>query len=516
MSELDKDNNLPTLKLPKRYERLLEESTRAGIDPNTVVEKVDEAAQRVDLLLKKIRDTGTGQFEVFFGKSGTGKTTFLYSLPKFFEGVDVYPIRKSELEFDQIANFIRSHYIEDKNTLRIYFFADRDNYRVDESIMEDFFEDMRVLFRENEGQILLIWPITKDKTSKELARIAWDVGADSILAIDTRGIYEFNGLSKDRYIEVANLTAISLNGDGIEAYGVPINQALELVKQSDTLGLFYAEIENHSSKSRDHVWSVLKEKARTLVWILVAGDDGKYLDSAVKGLVQGRLSRVDIELVLDILDDENNKSIYIEKWRDRRDEAAYLLRSLDVRVIPLHCNVALAAVRAFGNESVRLKLNKTSENESQAIKTVKNSALYKAILSEVSGESSTYISGRPPSQDTEDEYNRIQSTAKSADKDLNKALGLAIESALKDDGYDLSVVTEKRGLLETTLQPDIQIWKSEKEVICLEPTWRTSGKGVTDKRGNVEIDESQNTMTAGNIQKYFLDKVLDYITALKL
>lgn len=514
------ENPLPQLILPKRFERLKEEAIKAGIEPQTVVERVSTASERIETLLRKVQDSGTGQFEVFFGSSGSGKTTFLSSLPKFFEGVTVRSLAKSEANLADVPQIIRDEARQaEPGKSRLYFFSDRDNAKIADAEAESFFEELRILFRENEGQIVLVWPVTRKETAEQLPRIAWDIGADSMVPIDTRGLYNFVGLDSSRFVSVADVTVRSLRGDGLESYGVSQARAEELARGADTIGYFYSSVEQEASEVRGKAWSVLRKRIRPHVWIVVVGDDGRYLDSTVKGLVQGRLSRVDVELVLDFLDDASNDSAYLQKWRERRREAAFLLRSLDVRVLPLHSNVALAAIRTYGDEAVRSPLRKSTEGTGNALTRMKSSALYKAIISELTGHNLLYTAGRPPSTETEDEFNRIQRQAKASDKGLNKAVAEAISEALVEDGINVRIVSEKRDLLGS-LQPDIQVWKSEDEVICIEPTWRTSGKGIVTISDNqeeiVEIAKSQNSMTPGNIQKYLLDKILEYVTVLTL
>ena len=111
----------------------------------------------------------------------------------------------------------------------------------------------------------------------------------------------------------------------------------------------------------------------------------------------------------------------------------------------------------------------------------------------------------------------MQKQAASDDKGLNKALGLAISASLESDGIKAEVRTEKRSIGGTTLQPDIQIILSDADIICIEPTWRTTGTGVKiDKSEDYEVAPSQNSLTRGNLQKYLLGKAWDYISALGL
>jgi hypothetical protein len=67
------DNPLPKLELPRRWELLQQRADEADADPSEVVERVDDAAERVDSLLRRVRTGGGGLIEVVFGLSGSGK-----------------------------------------------------------------------------------------------------------------------------------------------------------------------------------------------------------------------------------------------------------------------------------------------------------------------------------------------------------------------------------------------------------------------------------------------------------
>ena len=432
------------------------------------------------------------------------------TLPKFFDGVSVFPISES-VPLIEISTTIEKLYDRQDGGIPVFIIEDRDNARIEKQAAEDFFEALRRLFRKPNGRVLVIWPVTKLETRDRLREVAWETGAESIVPLDTKGVYTFTGLLPERYFDVAETTAKSLNGEGLESFGISRDTGMALAKEVDTISRFYTRLEEESSKRRTEVWDILKEKFRPKVWIVLVGDDSKYIDATVTGLSQGRKTKVDIELLIDYLDDKNNDAIYLEEWRKRRSQVAFLMRTLDVRLLPFPSNAAVAAVRAFGSEKARQRLLKKNEGREACIEIIEKTRLYKAILSELGAEHDRYMSRRPPAPDTVDEYRRIQKLAASDDKPLNKAVGQALQAALESNGHNLRIVTEKRNLPSSTLQPDIQIWLTESELICVEPTWRTTGRGIEN-----EISETQNSMTPGNIQKYLLGKVFDYVTSLKL
>ena len=504
-------DGVPKLVLPKRIEILEDEAKARSVDVTKIVEKVESAATRIEVLLRRVRDGGTGQFEVFYGDTGTGKTTFLRTLPKFFHGVSITRIRKKDVALAEIPKFIRSRQSVKGPDMCIYIVDDRDNDKIARDEAEDFFESLRVLFRESLGRVLIIWPVTRSATRDVLAQVAWETGGESIVSLDTRGSYEFQGLPKTRYYDVANLTVENLTGETLETFGVSRASTEEILIESTTIGTFFALLEEQASQKREQTWEVLREKVKPKVWILVSGDDERYLEGTIARLSQGTKARIDIERILTHLDDPQKKANYLTEWRNRRKDIGFILRTLDVRILPVPPNVALAAVRGFGTAKIQGVLEKRTDRKEQCAQTIRKSRLYKSIVEDLGEQAQPHTSGKPHGSRVAAEYNRAQQTASTTDKPLNRALGKALEYTLRQDGLNERVVIEKRSLPGTTLQPDIQIIKTNGEIICLEPTWRASGKGIKG-----EIEPRQNSMKPGNIQMYVLDKVHEYVKALGL
>jgi ABC-type Fe3+/spermidine/putrescine transport system ATPase subunit len=98
------------LRLPKRYEALEREAQENEADLARIVHRVDAAAERVETLLRQVRDGGLGRFELFLGQSGSGKTTFFKTLTQFFDGTSVEYI-PSNVPLIDIPDYIRKHNI---------------------------------------------------------------------------------------------------------------------------------------------------------------------------------------------------------------------------------------------------------------------------------------------------------------------------------------------------------------------------------------------------------------------
>ena len=494
------------LKLPKRFEILERQMKNLGGELSKVVRKIESASDHVEDLLSKINVGGTGQFQLFEGESGSGKTTFLRTLPHFFENIYSHAFNQYDSFEFMIEEIVRSSHIQ---KFRIFIIDERDNPEIDKVELRKFFEKLRVLFRTQEGQVLIIWPITDKEASQQISEIAWKVGKDSI-SPNSGPIYKFNGLPKQDYFDVAEDTIRSLNnGESLDSFGITREISTTLLKDCDTIGHFYSKVEDIAIEINEKTWKILEEKVKPKIWVLLPGDSSKELDRTVRSLTQGIDSKVDIDRMCAYLDDDSNPSAYLNDWRSRRADAGFLFRFLDVRLFGISPNLALAAARVHGNDIVKNSLKKKSESKKICHELVRRSEFYLAMTGQTD---SSKRSVRGTKDEAQAEYLRLQDKARSSDKELNKALATAIQEVLEEDGVDnITIRCEKQELKGTNLKPDIEIDISSTEVVCLELTWRTSGQEVVG-----EIKQKQNTLSSGHIQKYILEKVMEYVKELKI
>jgi hypothetical protein len=351
------DQMTTTLLLPKRYEKLQDAAAEKRADLTQIVRKVPEATARVEQLIRQVTNGGLGRFELFLGPSGSGKTTFLSTLPRFYSGAHITPL-SDKLSLDEVAAEVRRNG-ETPIDGQIYVLLERDNPNVDEAELRKFFEELRRIFRTKGGCVLVIWPITDTEAAKKISEIAWAVGSDSIVDQTSRGLYNFTGLPKSAYFDVADITARSLNaGQGLEAFGLGHAVAQPMVQTSETISQFFGNLEAKSQELNNSFGDTLKERRLPSVWILVGGDDTRELSLTVANLTQGTEKRIDIDRMIDVLDASDSTTGYLGDWRKKRHQIAFLLRHLDVRLFELTPNVSVSAIRAFGETTITDKLKK--------------------------------------------------------------------------------------------------------------------------------------------------------------
>ncbi|WP_156480490.1 hypothetical protein [Aquipseudomonas alcaligenes] len=496
-------NNLPILNLPKRFEALERQATAQQYDLSSVVQRIDNAAARLETLLRQVQFGGLGRFELFLGKSGAGKTTFFKTLTKFFSGTEIHEI-PADIPLNEISEYIsKRHVISEKR--HVWVMHDRDNQIVQESEAFEFLETLRVLFRKPEGAIVLCWPLTDENTASLISEKAWDVGRDSVVDISTKGLYIFQGPPKDTYLKIAELTTRSLKGDGLEAFGVTETLSTPLIQESETIAEFYSRLEAKAAEITGRYKDLLKDKPIPSVWILVGGDDSRELNLTVASLTQGIGKAIDIDRITNFLDNPSLDAAYLKEWKKRRQQVAFLMRLLDVRLFELPPNVALAAVRAFGDDEVKSPLTLKKISNTVAGETLGRAPFFRALCGEDIGQTG-YL--RATEQETKNEYIRIQVNAKSGDKKLNKCLADAVRFALETKKTIATVTAEKQNDHDN-LKPDVLVRFDDGKIVCLEPTWRSTGTEIPG-----EIKERQNTLTIGHIQMYVLEKVLGYVNEL--
>jgi uncharacterized protein YecT (DUF1311 family) len=504
-------NTLPKLELPKRWEFLEQRAKAAGLEPSQFVERVDDAANRIDYLLQRVRTGGGGLFEVFYGLSGSGKTTFLKTLPRHFQQIRLLSFPKN-LSLAELPEFILGSHVLGETGARIVLIERRDNpLPSDMDALSAMFAELLETFRDHRGAALVLWPVTRQHAAKQIAQEAWVTGRDSMVDAQSRGLFDFKGLPRNRFYSVADTTTRNLTGDGLEAFGVTSEVANNLLSGTETIADFFSAVDLHAEAQRSKTWSVLKTHVRARLWVVLPGDLPSAIRSTVSSLTQGSRNRVDLDLIAEFIDAPDNKALYVADWKSRRAAMAHLLRAIDLRLFPLPPNVSLAAIRAFGDEKTRVLLKQSTAKVEDAKDAMRASRLYKAVLAEMGIETTPYAGSNRDVEETANEYRRVQAIAAKGDKQLNKALGLLLEACLAEDAPKAKVLSERQSLPNCELKPDVSIELDTDDYICLEPTWRSTEKGIPG-----ELAGGQNTLAESHMKKYLLDKATQYVKALDL
>ena len=248
-------HQLKVVNLPRRFEALQRQADQSDATLNKIVRHQGPDTLRIEKLLHQVRNGGLGRFEVFLGNSGSGKTTFFKTLPQVFSEIIVQEIPK-EIPLIKVADYIRANHTQGQNS-KIWLIADRDNPSVHPQEAADFFESLRVLFREDAGRVLVCWPMSDLSQAEQLSVQAWAIGRDSLVDL-TQGLYRFCGPSRITFYEIAEQTLTSLSGHGLADFGLTAEIAYPLAVESETIAEFYARLEAKSEELNGLCHTILK------------------------------------------------------------------------------------------------------------------------------------------------------------------------------------------------------------------------------------------------------------------
>jgi energy-coupling factor transporter ATP-binding protein EcfA2 len=248
-------HQLKVVNLPRRFEALERQADQSDATLKKIVRHQGPDSLRIEKLLHQVRNGGLGRFEIFLGHSGSGKTTFLKTLPQVFSEIIVQEIPK-EIPLLDAADYIRANHTQGQNS-KIWLIADRDNPSVQPQEAADFFESLRVLFREDAGRVLVCWPMSDLSQAEQLSVQAWAIGRDSLVDL-TQGLYRFCGPSRITFYEIAEQTLTSLSGHGLADFGLTAEIAYPLAVESETIAEFYARLEAKSEELNGLCHTILK------------------------------------------------------------------------------------------------------------------------------------------------------------------------------------------------------------------------------------------------------------------
>ena len=248
-------HQLKVVNLPRRFEALERQADQSDATLKKIVRHQGPDTLRIEKLLHQVRNGGLGRFEIFLGHSGSGKTTFFKTLPQVFSEVIVQEIPK-EIPLIEVSDYIRANHTQGQNS-KIWLIADRDNPSVHPLEAADFFESLRVLFREDAGRVLVCWPMSDLSQAEQLSVQAWAIGRDSLVDL-SQGLYRFCGPSRITFYEIAEQTLTSLSGHGLADFGLTAEIAYPLAVESETIAEFYARLEAKSEELNGLCHTILK------------------------------------------------------------------------------------------------------------------------------------------------------------------------------------------------------------------------------------------------------------------
>ncbi|MGE6743092.1 hypothetical protein ACQKGC_22740 [Allorhizobium pseudoryzae] len=404
--------------LPDRYEVLQREAPE-GL--GTIVVPVEPALQHIDAIKRRMRVSGRGAFLILRGNSGAGKSTFLHTVKLYRENVKTHSISGGA----SIRGYLDRFTPTAGGDLDILVLEERDAaISFTEQELEDWLHSINGFIRSDRGQkCLVVWPCNTDPLRDRLISLARSIGGESLLG-SPEGSFGFTGPDNTSYPAIAQRTLATLNqGAGFNDLGLTDETVRELAGVSGTIGAFMGNLQVKIGTLQQDVLSLIPKEQFRLWVVVVAGNDPV---GDVAGLTRGSLSAIDTDRLL-----SSTEANIVKELKTFPDKIGLLGTVLDAKILHLPVKAATAVVRAFADQPLKTKLRR----EGFALKPDdRGDALNRLTATELAsifrlGPQGPLPRGPKVGDKSVEAFEKLASIASSDDTALNRAFGMALESA---------------------------------------------------------------------------------------
>jgi hypothetical protein len=350
-------SGMPPIVLPTRWENLKREIEGNKVSLRTIIRPIPQAMAVIRNIVEYLKTTRGCQVLIIRADTGSGKTTFLNTLPHYMQDVKfrIQTIELQQLNEDDFS----------KALWRIQTFTNEVNLIVlegrekPESISDKYIQvvlaNINRFARSKQVPLLFVIPTIEEEVARSWCEHGSKVGdliPEQKLYEGSRW-YNFPGVLKDKYIEVAEDTVRTLNPPyNLYEFGVSRDQAKNWVSTAPTIGKFIEILANRISSIRAATTVPLAGK-REHVWIVYCAPDLRHYDHTylvIDGLCQDEMLRVS---PTKLIPPDTNTS-FAKFWRQSPnwEKLVATIDFLDVRLINLPIITVVTAALTYGRDEL--------------------------------------------------------------------------------------------------------------------------------------------------------------------
>jgi len=472
--------NFPTIILPFRWESLQQEAEKRNVLIKPLIKPVPEAIASVNRELRQIQETGIGRLYVISGVTGSGKTTFLYTLQYFLDDIDIYNAKDMSLDSryaveKYLANLKRK---KDRNSIVVLEGREAPASLNGEEL-DILLTSLNADFRRESGhRTLFVIPTTYQALAKTISERAATIGGMTSM---NRPFYVFDGPPRSQYFSIVNETMSAFNASRtLREYGVTDEKAKQLAQTAESIGGFiagcYQEIEHAREKMMSAAHVIQTNRKRVHLWMVFCTmeKDTRRNYSIIRSLTFGDEQHVQVQRIL------TGDSEEARHWQGQQGSFALAAQYLDLRIMYLPVRTANGIVTAFGDkEFIKHLKNLRLEDGNEVLQreavraTALESLAGTAIGAFLRGEGFVAVpdSKRPVTPKAQAIFTEIVKKASKDDKSINVTIAEALRAWNKNP--DMEVYTELALNETNSLVCDIGI-VTPTDIYCLELKWRSS------------------------------------------
>lgn len=472
--------NFPSIILPFRWESLQKEARKRNVLIQPLIKPVQDAIASVSKELRQIQETGIGRLFVISGVTGSGKTTFLYSLQYFLDDVDVFNAKDMSLDSRYSVEKYLANIKRQKGRNSVVVLEGREApASLNGEELDILLTSLNADFRKDSGcRTLFVIPTTYQALAKTISERVATIGGMTSM---NRPFYVFDGPPRSQYFSIVNETMSAFNESRtLREYGVTDEVAKQLAQTAESIGAFiancYQEIENYREKMISAAHVIQTNRKRVHLWMVFCTmeKDTRRNHSIIRSLTFGENQGVQVQRIL------TGDSEEARHWQGQQGSFALAAQYLDLRIMYLPVRTANAVVTAFGDKEFIKHLKSLRLEDGDEVlqrEAVRASALESlagtAIGAFLRGEGFVAVpdSKRPVTAKQQAIFMEIVKKASKDDKSINVTIAEALRTWNKNP--DVEVYTELSLNDTGALSCDIGVVTST-DIYCLEMKWRSS------------------------------------------
>jgi len=494
-------SGIPPLTLPPRWEYL--EPKLEGIESTVknIIKPIPEALTIIRNILLYLNSTGSCQLLVIRADSGSGKTTFLNTLPHYIHDMALH-IQTIDIQRFNDGEDFGKHLWEQpvsNSGINIIILEGREEAEaVNDKYVQTTLSHINRYARSKRVPMLFVIPTIDEVVARYWCEHGTKIGD----LIPTGKLYEgstwytFPGVPQDKYLEVAEDTIRALNPPyNLYDYGVSKEIIRPWISVSPTLGRFFFTLGSHITNMQSIAFEV--RDRRHHVWTVFCAPDLRHYDHTyltIRGLTTDDKLKVSPQNIVPSPDTSDGIL-----WQKQWAKLVAAVNFLDVRLINFSITNLVTAVLAYGDEDIldsfknaRLKdykdaiapeiiyaeeVNKSIQWDSplasrrlqkqNAQDSIKRSNLFNLLLSK---SSDGQKGGNTESILSIAQYLHLRDYTEGRESELHYYIGCALQDLLKDEHFSGLVGVETESVLvanQSDPRADIAIYAND-DVYALE------------------------------------------------
>ncbi|NKS29701.1 hypothetical protein GS534_03960 [Rhodococcus hoagii] len=406
-------------RIPTRFEQLVG-------DPTPLIVSVEDDLRSFDRLRRTATIQQGGVLAVLTAKSGTGKTTAVYSLaslmPEHYK--PVFPV-SSTVTLRDLPSWLEQNLPDpDSEGKHIPVLIDNREETDDDVGLGQLMSGLNGLLRRRKDLIAL-WPTTDPAWRDNLVEFARKVGGKSLLP--TAGEVEVSGPPKEKWKSVLDLLLNQID-QTYDDLALESNQVAEAINRSQSVGQFLEEIRDLVVESVDEVR--IERSLPRLVFVVTS-------DSSVSGEAN-RLRRAGtLAVKAEELVSYSSRSKSGLYWQARSENPkhrlSYIISLFQARLVTMSPSAVSYAVLQNGDEDLQnlAKEAGLARSNVNAATTFKSTDFYRFLTSTTTNELTSTSKGKTAPA-TLNAYIAIQQSSAKRHKAINQAICAQSESIVDE------------------------------------------------------------------------------------